>query len=79
MSLWRYSVRGDNLNTPSDFIKLKVLDEDEIYNHDETRYALSWSGYTLNITEQDIEHLKNGKPLMLVVNDEYIEILKLAK
>ena len=56
------------MNTPSDFIELKTLDEDEIYSHDETRYALSWGGYPLSITEKDIEHLKAGKPLMLVVN-----------
>ncbi|MBB1072409.1 hypothetical protein LMB63_09665 [Limosilactobacillus reuteri] len=67
------------MNTPSDFIELKTLDEDEIYSHDETRYALSWGGYPLSITEKDIEHLKAGKPLMLVVNEEYIEILKLTK
>ena len=70
---------GDNLNTPSDFIELKTLDEDEIYSHDYTSYALSLWGYQLIITEKDIEHLKAGKPLMLVVNEEYIEILKLTK
>ena len=66
------------LNAPSDFIRLKSLSKDEIYNHDETLYATSWDGYTLNITKQDINHLKAGKPLMLVVNDEYIEVLKTA-
>ena len=72
-------MRGDRLNAPSDFIKLKTLNEDEIYSHDETRFALSWGGYPLSITEEDIDHLKAGNPLMLVVDDEYIEVLKLAK
>lgn len=72
-------MRGDSLKAPSDFIKLKTLDEDEIYSHDETRFALSWGGYPLSITEKDIDHLKSGKPLMLVVEDEYIEVLKLVK
>ena len=67
------------MNAPSDFIKLKTTDEDEIYSHDETRYALSWGGYPVNITKEDIQHLKSGKPLMLVINEEYIEILKLTK
>ena len=67
------------MNAPSDFIKLKTTDEDEIYSHDETRYARSWGGYPVNITKEDIEHLKSGKPLMLVINEEYIEILKLTK
>lgn len=67
------------MHTPSDFIKLETLNEDEIYSHDETRYALSWGGYPLSITSQDIEHLKSGKPLMLVAEDGYIEILKLSE
>lgn len=33
-------MRGDSLKALSDFIKLKTLDEDEIYSHDEIRFAL---------------------------------------
>lgn len=67
------------MKTPSNFIKLSSLNKSEIYSHEETMGAYSWQGYIDNISKSDIKHLESGKPLMLVINDEYIEILKLAK
>lgn len=66
-------------STPSGFVQLNSLSENEIYSHSETKYACSWSGYIDKLSESDIKHLEAGKPLMLVVSDEYICILQKEK
>lgn len=66
------------MDSPSNFIRLKTMDDDEIYSHPETECALSWNGYIDQITRSDIKHLLDGKPLLLVVDDEYNIVIKLA-
>lgn len=66
------------MKSPSEFIQLNSLSEDELYSHPETEYAVSWQGYIDKITKSDIKHLLDGKPLLLVVEDEYNVVIKLA-
>ena len=65
------------MESPSSFIQLNSLSEDEIYSHPETDYAVSWQGYIDKISKSDIKHLLAGKPLLFVVNDEYNIVIKL--
>lgn len=67
------------METPSSFIKLNSLSDDEIYSHPETAYTYSWQGYIDKISKSDIDHLLSGRPLLFVVNEEYNCIIKLAK
>lgn len=64
------------MKTPSSFIKLKGLSDNEIYSHPETDDVYSWQGCIDKITDDDIKHLQEGKPLMLVVAGEYICVIK---
>ncbi|WP_270630578.1 hypothetical protein [Limosilactobacillus oris] len=66
------------MKSPSEFIQLNSLSEDELYSHPETECAVSWQGYIDKITKSDIKHLLDGKPLLLVVEDEYNVVIKLA-
>lgn len=65
------------MDSPSNFIKLKSTTDSEIYSHPETECTLSWNGYIDKINKSDIDHLLHGKPLLLVVNDEYNIVIKL--
>lgn len=65
------------MKSPSSFIQLKSLSKDEIYSHPETECAVSWQGYIDKISKSDVEHLLAGKPLLLVVEDEYNVVIKL--
>lgn len=55
------------------------MSDSEIYSHPETEDVYSWQGYIDKITDDDIKHLQDGKPLMLVVADEYICVIKKSK
>lgn len=66
------------MESPSNFIQLNSLSEDEIYSHLETEDTVSWQGYIDKISKSDIKHLLSGKPLLFVVNDEYNIIIKLG-
>lgn len=66
------------MKSPSKFIQLNSLSEDELYSHPGTECAVSWQGYIDKITKSDIKHLLDGKPLLLVVEDEYNVVIKLA-
>ena len=66
------------MKSPSEFIQLNSLSEDELYSHPETECAVSWQGYIDKITKSDIKHLLDGKPLLLVVEDEYNVVIKLT-
>lgn len=66
------------MKSPSEFIQLNSLSEDELYSHPETECAVSWQGYIDKITKSDIKHLLDGKPLLLVAEDEYNVVIKLA-
>lgn len=63
------------MKNPS-FIRLENTSDAEIYKYPETYNACSWQGYIDKITDKDIKHLQNGKPLMLVINEEYICIIE---
>ncbi|MCW4388746.1 hypothetical protein [Limosilactobacillus oris] len=66
------------MTSPSSFIKIGSLNKSEIESHPETECTYSWQGYVDKITKSDIEHLLAGKPLLLVVEDEYNVVIKLA-
>lgn len=65
------------MESPSSFIQLNSLSEDEIYSHPETDCAVSWQGFVDKISKSDIRHLLSGKTLLFVVNDEYNIVIKL--
>lgn len=44
------------MKSPSEFIQLNSLSEDELYSHPETECAVSWQGYIDKITKSDIKH-----------------------
>lgn len=66
------------MSSLSNFIKLSSMNRNEIESHPETECTYSWQGYVDKITKSDIEHLLDGKPLLLVVGDEYNVVIKLA-
>ncbi|HJF10515.1 hypothetical protein [Limosilactobacillus oris] len=66
------------MTTPSNFIKLTSTSVDEVMAQPETEYTVSWKGYVDQITKSDIKHLLDGKPLLLVVDDEYNVVIKLV-
>lgn len=67
------------MSKSSAFIKLQKLSDKEISSYPATGGTLSWSGWVDHITEDDIQHLQTGKPLLLVVDGEYNVVIKLAK
>lgn len=62
----------------SDFIQIQQLTDDEIYSHEETGTMVSFSGYCEQINKSDLIHLMEGKYLLDLTDDEYIQAIKLS-
>lgn len=64
------------MSTSSEFNQLANLTNEELYKDPETKYGYSWDGHVFRISDDDIEHLKAGKPLQLIVDEYNVVIAK---